>query len=65
MSWRTSFAHTNFVELALRKSGRDAVVTWVPERDKLSDMPITTGQFTDQDVKFSLAYKLADLLPAC
>ena len=56
------FAHTNFVELALRKSGRDAVVTWVPERDKLSDMPITTGQFTDQDVKFSLAYKLADLL---
>ncbi|MGQ0599025.1 HET-C-related protein, partial [Aquabacterium sp.] len=56
------FAHSNFVELALRKSGRDAVVTWVPEREKLSDMPITTGQFTDQDVKFSLAYKLADLL---
>jgi hypothetical protein len=56
------FAHSNFVELALRKSGRDAVVTWVPEREELSEMPITTGQFTDQDVKFSLAYKLADLL---
>lgn len=59
------FAHTNFVELALRKLGRDSVVTWVPERKDLKEMPVTTGQFTTDDMMFSLAYKMADLmLPA-
>jgi type VI secretion system secreted protein VgrG len=56
------FAHTNFVELALRKAKQRDVVTWVPSRSSLKDMPITTGQFTTEDMLFSLAYKMADLM---
>ena len=56
------FAHTNFVELALHKAEKKSVIAWVPSKPKLRDMPITTGQFTDQDAQFSLMYKMADLL---
>jgi type VI secretion system secreted protein VgrG len=56
------FAHTNFVELALHKAKYRTVVSWVPHRDNLKDMPITTGQFATKDMLFSLMYKMADVI---
>ncbi|MDC8787262.1 HET-C-related protein, partial [Roseateles koreensis] len=56
------YAHTNFIELLLRKLGHKEVICWVPPKPNLTDMPVTTGVFETIDALFSTGYKLADIL---
>ncbi len=58
------FAHSNFVEVALRKHGQN-VYPWVEGMDKEDDykkIPIVTGKFLIDDTIASIAPKMADTI---
>ncbi|MDD1969303.1 Het-C domain-containing protein, partial [Pseudomonas putida] len=56
------FAHSNFVELSLRKLGYDSVLPWTAEAECRHRWPVVTGMFGSFDVIASLAEPLAQIL---
>ncbi len=56
------FAHSNFVELSLRKLGYDNVLPWTAAADCRHRWPVVTGMFGSFDVIASLAEPLAIML---
>ncbi len=54
------FAHSNFVELSLRKCGYD-VLPWTADVSGDGRLPIVTGLFASEDVVASLGKTIADL----
>ena len=56
------FAHSNFVELSLRKLGYDKVLPWTAEVNCRFGWPVVTGMFGSFDVIASLAEPLAMML---
>lgn len=56
------FAHSNFVELSLRKVGYRKVLPWVYGMPSKREHPVVTGLFSGADVLASIAEPLAKLL---
>jgi type VI secretion system secreted protein VgrG len=56
------FAHSNFVELSLRKVGHADVLPWTSPIDGHGTLPVVTGMFASEDVVASMAKTVADLL---
>jgi type VI secretion system secreted protein VgrG len=56
------FAHSNFVELSLRKVGYTKVLPWTSPVAGKHKYPLVTGMFNPDDVIASTAGTLADLL---
>lgn len=56
------FAHSNFVELALRKVGYSKVLAWTSPAHCKHKYPIVTGMFDSEDVIASTAGVIAELL---
>jgi len=60
------FAHSNFVELSLKKLGHDEVLLWTTRiearEDSKHEWPVVTGMFGALDIVGSVADPLADLL---
>ncbi|MFB4390839.1 MULTISPECIES: HET-C-related protein [unclassified Pseudomonas] len=60
------FAHSNFVELSLRKQGHEEVLVWVPEVASAAESkhkwPVITGMFSTLDVLNSVIDPLANIL---
>jgi len=56
------FAHSNFVELSLRKLGYSKVLPWTSKANCKQEFPVVTGMFSSLDVIASLAGLIADLL---
>lgn len=55
------FAHSNFLELSLRKIGYDKVLPWTSAIDKKGTLPVVTGMFDSEDVVASMSHTLAEL----
>jgi len=60
------FAHSNFVELSLKKLGHDEVLLWTTRiearEDSKHEWPVVTGMFGALDIVGSVADPLANLL---
>lgn len=56
------FAHSNFVELSLRKLGYTKVLPWTSKAKCKQEYPVVTGMFGSLDVIASIAGVIADLL---
>ncbi len=56
------FAHSNFVELSLRKVGHVNVLPWTSKTPGKHPYPIVTGMFDSEDVIASTAGMIADTL---
>ena len=60
------FAHSNFVELSLKKLGHDEVLLWTtriePRENSRHEWPVVTGMFGALDIVGSVADPLANLL---
>ncbi|MGY1919458.1 HET-C-related protein [Pseudomonas tolaasii] len=56
------FAHSNYVELSLRKLGHSKVLPWTSKTDCKHGWPVVTGMFNSSDVIASLAEPLAKML---
>lgn len=60
------FAHSNFVELSLRKLGYGDVLTWTPRIDSREESrhewPVITGMFGTLDIVGSVSDPMANLL---
>jgi hypothetical protein len=56
------FAHSNFVELSLRKVGHTGVLSWTSHANCRHKYPIVTGMFDSEDVVASTAGMIADIL---
>ena len=56
------FAHSNFVELSLRKIGHVHVLPWTSSAPGKHSLPIVTGMFDSDDVIASTAGTIADIL---
>ncbi|WP_049870401.1 HET-C-related protein [Pseudomonas cremoricolorata] len=56
------FAHSNFVELSLRKVGHDKVLPWVCGVESQREHPVITGLFGGLDVLASVAEPMAKVL---
>ncbi|HEX8540765.1 MAG TPA: HET-C-related protein [Pseudomonas sp.] len=56
------FAHSNFVELSLRKMGYDDVLPWTSKADCKHGLPLVTGTFGGSDIIASLAAPLGKIL---
>lgn len=56
------FAHSNFVELSLRKLGHKDVLPWTTETDCKHGLPVVTGLFSGFDILASVAEPLAKLM---
>jgi type VI secretion system secreted protein VgrG len=56
------FAHSNYVELSLRKLGHNKVLPWTSKTDCKHGWPVVTGMFNSSDVIASLAEPLAKML---
>ncbi|WP_194791663.1 HET-C-related protein [Pseudomonas sp. UFMG81] len=55
------FAHSNFVELSLRKQGHD-VLPWTTQAECKHGFPVVTGLFSGSDIFASIAEPLGKLL---
>lgn len=56
------FAHSNFVELSLRKLGYEDVLPWTTETDCEHGLPVVTGLFSGFDVLASVAEPLGKMM---
>lgn len=56
------FAHSNFVELSLIKTGYENVLPWTSKADCKQSLPLVTGMFGASDVIASLAAPLGEIL---
>ncbi len=56
------FAHSNFVELSLRKMGYTKVLPWTSTATGKHPFPIVTGMFGSEDVIASVGGMVADIL---
>ena len=56
------FAHSNFLELSLRKLGHDKVLPWTSPAAGKHPLPVVTGMFDFDDVIASTAGLIADTL---
>ncbi|WP_426118819.1 HET-C-related protein [Pseudomonas sp. DSP3-2-2] len=56
------FAHSNFVELSLRKVGYSDVLPWTSKADCKHGLPMVTGTFGGSDIIASLAAPLGKIL---
>ncbi len=56
------FAHSNFVELSLRKLGHAHVLPWTSSAPGKHSFPVVTGMFDSDDVIASTAGTIADIL---
>jgi hypothetical protein len=56
------FAHSNFVELSLRKVGHARVLPWTSCAPGKHSLPVVTGMFDSDDVIASTAGTIADML---
>ncbi|MGC3894172.1 HET-C-related protein [Pseudomonas urmiensis] len=56
------FAHSNFVELSLRKVGYTDVLAWTTEKPCKHRWPVVTGLFSGSDILASVAEPLAKIL---
>jgi hypothetical protein len=56
------FAHSNFVELSLRKVGYVHVLPWTSSAPGKHSLPVVTGMFDSDDVIASTAGTIADIL---
>lgn len=56
------FAHSNFVELSLRKLGYTEVLPWTSRADCKHGLPLVTGTFGGSDIIASLAAPLGKIL---
>jgi len=56
------FAHSNFVELSLKKVGHDDVLPWTSKADCKHALPLVTGTFGGTDIIASLAAPLGRIL---
>jgi hypothetical protein len=56
------FAHSNFVELSLRKVGHVHVLPWTSSALGKHNLPVVTGMFDSDDVIASTAGTIADIL---
>jgi type VI secretion system secreted protein VgrG len=56
------FAHSNYVELSLRKAGYSKVLIWTTEDNCKRKTPVVTGMFSSDDVIASTAGLIADTL---
>jgi hypothetical protein len=56
------FAHSNFVELSLRKLGHTKVLAWTSPAPGKHPLPLVTGMFDSEDVIASTAGMIADIL---
>ena len=56
------FAHSNFVELSLRKVGHVHVLPWTSSAPGKHSLPVVTGMFDSDDVIASTAGTIADIL---
>lgn len=56
------FAHSNFVELSLRKLGYEDVLPWTTEADCQHGLPVVTGLFSGFDVLASVAEPLGKMM---
>lgn len=56
------FAHSNFVELSLRKVGYTDVLAWTTEKPCKHRWPVVTGLFSGSDLLASVAEPLAKML---
>lgn len=56
------FAHSNFVELSLKKIGYAKVLAWTSEASGKFPLPVVTGMFDSDDVIASTAGLIADTL---
>lgn len=60
------FAHSNFVELSLRKQGHDGVLVWTTRiesrEESTHEWPVVTGMFSALDVLGSVIDPLANIL---
>ncbi|CAM3189381.1 HET-C-related protein [Pseudomonas plecoglossicida] len=56
------FAHSNFVELSLRKVGHTSVLPWTVEKDCKHRWPLVTGKFGGSDIIASVAEPIARIL---
>lgn len=56
------FAHSNFVELSLRKVGYNQVLPWTSKADCKHGLPLVTGTFGGSDIIASLAAPLGQIL---
>ncbi|NIE74508.1 hypothetical protein F3J45_08685 [Pantoea sp. Ap-967] len=60
------FAHSNFIELSLRKLGHGEVLVWTPRIESRAesrhDIPVITGMFGALDIVGSVSDPLANLL---
>lgn len=55
------FAHSNFVELSLRKLGYTKVLPWTSKAHCKQEYPVVTGMFSSSDVIASVAGMIAEL----
>lgn len=56
------FAHSNFLELSLRKMGHGEVLVWTREKDCAHKWPLVTGRFSSSDVLGSLLEPIGKFL---
>lgn len=56
------FAHSNFVELSLRKAGYASVLPWTTEKPCRHRYPLVTGLFAGSDIVASVAEPIAAIL---
>ena len=56
------FAHSNFVELSLRKLGHDRVLPWTSSAPGKHKLPVVTGMFDSDDVIASTAGLISDVI---
>lgn len=56
------FAHSNFVELSLRKLGHEDVLPWTTQVPCQHDYPVVTGLFSGLDILASIAEPLSKML---
>ncbi|WP_189654491.1 HET-C-related protein [Pseudomonas oryziphila] len=56
------FAHSNFVELSLRKLGYEDVLPWTTETDCEHGLPVVTGLFSGFDILASVAEPLGKMM---
>jgi hypothetical protein len=56
------FAHSNFVELSLRKMGHTKVLPWTSPAPGKHTYPVVTGMFDSEDVIASTAGLIADMI---
>ncbi|QJE00688.1 type VI secretion system tip protein VgrG [Massilia forsythiae] len=56
------FAHSNFVELSLRKVGHVHVLPWTSPTPGKHNLPVVTGMFDSDDVIASTAGTIADIV---